>query len=649
MLFFSSLLLIGTARALQLYEPYTSQKDPQQLNFNSDSIPSDPLGLDFDDSAYEVRSAQQLTWLHIPKCGTSFVNTLVTWACPDLADDDLVSPDDVDGPENGPAVWIEAHSTQCDHYAVNISAGHDPMPDPVALENGIVTMLRQPEQRIISGYHHHKWGYRGSDKDNLSFKGYGAVSAGCSTRMLTGKPCMADEGPPENVTWEDVSLAVDRLKTNFAFIGLSDEWDLSVCLFHKMFGSDCHKREFINIRQGKENNGTGYDISVLEGFTDEYDNVVYSEAVTLFWANIYKYNVTEEKCQEECFTVGESQESLEQREPMVNQAQRTPAHFADGTPLVASEESEQRDNVTHPPESEYSMDEEVSREAMNQGEWLEEEKKPASVTIVTDQAEARHVDSIFKPAGENYCMDGLQWDGFSSSPEDCRAKCRARDKCKYASIWETNYCRLTSSCSSITGAGRHMITIWQSEAPPSSSREAADAFAEAVIESPSATADNSSHSPSATADNSSHSPSVTAAFSVFKPLGRNYCVDGLVWDGYSSSADSCRAQCSADATCKFASVWEGSYCRLTSSCKQVEGDGDHMITVWTSYGHEDEASTQREEHQQEASAQREEHQQEASAQREEHQQEASAQRAEHQLEELTTQLDYARFRQQQQV
>merc|ERR1712107_340610 len=54
------------------------------------------------------------------------------------------------------------------------------------------------------------------------------------------------------VSEAEIALAKDRLITGFAFVGLTHEWDLSVCLFHAKFGGACNKREFQNIRSAKD-------------------------------------------------------------------------------------------------------------------------------------------------------------------------------------------------------------------------------------------------------------------------------------------------------------------------------------------------------------------------------------------------------------
>ena len=55
---------------------------------------------------------------------------------------------------------------------------------------------------------------------------------GCQVKMLTGRRCAALYSP----TMLDLGQAKARLETGFAFVGLTDHYDLSVCLFHAMFG-----------------------------------------------------------------------------------------------------------------------------------------------------------------------------------------------------------------------------------------------------------------------------------------------------------------------------------------------------------------------------------------------------------------------------
>ncbi|CAK8992389.1 unnamed protein product [Durusdinium trenchii] len=77
--------------------------------------------------------------------------------------------------------------------------------------------------------------------------------------------------------------AVKRLREGFAFVGLTEEWDLSICLFHTMFGGPCHSSEFHNARKSHhlKNADGSYDTSVLQGYQDEIDGLVYAEGLRM--------------------------------------------------------------------------------------------------------------------------------------------------------------------------------------------------------------------------------------------------------------------------------------------------------------------------------------------------------------------------------
>merc|ERR1719401_115797 len=94
-------------------------------------------------------------------------------------------------------------------------------------------------------------------------------------------------GPPP--TGVETANAISRMET-FPFVGITEEWDLSICLFRKMFGGQCVGSDFLNMRktnaratdQSREQAQhdlefdleleTGaYPTDVLNGYTDKYD------------------------------------------------------------------------------------------------------------------------------------------------------------------------------------------------------------------------------------------------------------------------------------------------------------------------------------------------------------------------------------------
>jgi len=241
----------------------------------------------------------KLAWLHIPKAGTSFANTLVTWGCPDLSDSCQLEGN---GDPNAALIppFMEAHKKECKE-GFTLCGGHRAVGSPcLTLKNHsghFVAMFRQPEQRTISGFHHDLHDYEGHKTANTSISEYATALAGCTTRMILGHAC----GNPFHIDEPKMDKALQVLEREFAFVGLTEEFDLSVCLFHKMFGGSCHRREFLNIRPGTYHDEQGYDAAgILNGFKDEIDGKLYANAKRIFWSNVNKFGVHRASCEQIC-------------------------------------------------------------------------------------------------------------------------------------------------------------------------------------------------------------------------------------------------------------------------------------------------------------------------------------------------------------
>lgn len=243
-------------------------------------------------------NASKIAWLHVPKAGTSFANVLVTWGCPRLPDYSVV--DESYSNEYGMFVpnFMERHKAECAPGMTLCGSGHTPIAkgtcnDWEKHKGHFVAMFRQPEQRVVSGFNHDKHDI--NDK-SLDLLGYANAIAGCSVRMMNGRKC----GDQVNVTQAMVSTALQRLDGGFAYVGLTEEWALSVCLFHLMHGSHCHKREFQDVRPGAQHAESAYDTSDLKGWKDAFDGPLYNKAYVIFWANVAKYGASRETCSKTC-------------------------------------------------------------------------------------------------------------------------------------------------------------------------------------------------------------------------------------------------------------------------------------------------------------------------------------------------------------
>jgi hypothetical protein len=174
-----------------------------------------------------------------------------------------------------------------------------------------VTILRQPEERTSSAWHH----FGSAKGDMLKFQ---STIQGQQANMLSaGKAGLArteceragggNDGPAPicnkaAFVLPNVTLAIERMH-EFAFVGILEEFDMSICLFHAVFGSECLPIEFINIRP------THYEESEaaqkaeeakLKKFPDPFDTPLYEAALRRFKTDVEKYNLNNNTCRKIC-------------------------------------------------------------------------------------------------------------------------------------------------------------------------------------------------------------------------------------------------------------------------------------------------------------------------------------------------------------
>eukprot|EP00614_Pseudopedinella_elastica_P015935 CAMPEP_0172653500 /NCGR_PEP_ID=MMETSP1068-20121228/243862_1 /TAXON_ID=35684 /ORGANISM="Pseudopedinella elastica, Strain CCMP716" /LENGTH=130 /DNA_ID=CAMNT_0013467935 /DNA_START=1155 /DNA_END=1547 /DNA_ORIENTATION=+ len=104
--------------------------------------------------------------------------------------------------------------------------------------------------------------------------------------MILGSRCASKRtlGTPE------IATAVQRLKDDFAFVGLTERFADSVCIFHALFGGRPAAAEFVNVRPRKGAVSPpfpglaygAYDETPLIGWQDIADEALYAEALRLF-------------------------------------------------------------------------------------------------------------------------------------------------------------------------------------------------------------------------------------------------------------------------------------------------------------------------------------------------------------------------------
>jgi hypothetical protein len=123
-------------------------------------------------------------------------------------------------------------------------------------------MLRNPIHRLRSGFpFRHAVGIRvdlakGTAAEQLArlstVAEYAAFPgiAGCQTKMILGKACASNQtGASLAAKGLTTKTAKARLRTAYAFVGITSWWNLSVCLFHAEFGGEVWPASFQNSRK----------------------------------------------------------------------------------------------------------------------------------------------------------------------------------------------------------------------------------------------------------------------------------------------------------------------------------------------------------------------------------------------------------------
>jgi len=275
----------------------------------------------------ELQRVLPIFWVHVPKCGSSFINTLIhlPGACPALPENLYVSQSTLGAIFLRNFIRTYEPQHKCPGLSrIDFATGHAGIGGAPALpyeqsKGRYMIMLRQPEQRLISAYgdlHDVARGWSpqhpgavadpgsswGGIKDfngtMPSLPDFARNNSGCTVRMLSrgGLVCGGHNGPP---TEEEVALAKHRLGTGFSYVGLTEHWALSMCLFNAMFKLGCHRRQFADARPGRDKlqGNEGYSLARLQGVVDRWDDRLYEEGVRIFNANMERFNVSESSCQ----------------------------------------------------------------------------------------------------------------------------------------------------------------------------------------------------------------------------------------------------------------------------------------------------------------------------------------------------------------
>ena len=224
---------------------------------------------------------RRAAWLHVRKCGSSFGTALFHWT---------------DGANASPTLPVNASLPDCDHNKICRGHGGDEVSvfvkeyGPVAQwapdglwpgpnkghrmkaneyinsssweewKGDFVGFFRDPVARGYSSYNYFVRGHgsRGFTHFNATELQHAHCIEGSVVKMVAGQeesnrdemlgPSDCDRATKDGPTIvPDVSTAIARLQ-GFKFVGVTSDWERSICLFHAKLGGPCYAVEFEDSR-----------------------------------------------------------------------------------------------------------------------------------------------------------------------------------------------------------------------------------------------------------------------------------------------------------------------------------------------------------------------------------------------------------------
>ena len=244
-----------------------------------------------------LERALPLVWVHVPKSGTSFANALLhhVGICPKWPSCAMLLPGEKDA--DFFKDWDQGEL--CSDGFAEDTLGHRSAGPSLLLhgpDHGAM-FLRQPEQRMMAA-HRDGWPEASMSRD-VPLATYARGTAGCTVKMLTRRGtsgseqsqqsyCAFDGDPPSS---KEVETAISRLR-KFAFVGLAEEWDASICLFHAQFGGRCHDYESAESSAEPSDAPLKSTLQNDSGVPrDKYDGELYAAAEEIFHGRLKEYGV----------------------------------------------------------------------------------------------------------------------------------------------------------------------------------------------------------------------------------------------------------------------------------------------------------------------------------------------------------------------
>ena len=248
-------LIVASGALLALPLLVTSKSPPSATTQSPEADSTAP--------ANSTEALRPLRWLHVPKAGSSFQNTLLAWGChpsrmPLSSDVGTV------------ALFLDSNpgcsgSFARGHRNGSTVSGHPPLSasDRVARPGRVVGFFREPLKRIASGYAHNfhdcmplQRRYQCSTShfdftcasrvpqraEEATVLAYARCVEGCARRMMRGERCGRRALPPTREHYHMAAAAAHVAAPTlvlarhvFAFVGHTGAWARSICVFVGLF------------------------------------------------------------------------------------------------------------------------------------------------------------------------------------------------------------------------------------------------------------------------------------------------------------------------------------------------------------------------------------------------------------------------------
>mmetsp|Transcript_58430 Transcript_58430/g.107866 ORF Transcript_58430/g.107866 Transcript_58430/m.107866 type:complete len:389 (+) Transcript_58430:70-1236(+) len=245
--------------------------------------------------AARLNHLKPLAWVQVPWAGDGFLNTLLhhPYICPGFRSHARFTANEL-----SEAHFKKQVSRAC---AGAFIPNYDSPPYSVGFGDAYfrsvghaVIVLRHPARRVLTEFLHSGAAAQGGSITSLA-----SQRLGCTVRTIVRlgrSPCLKSDSAPSE---REAAQAVKFLQQGFAFVGIAEEWELTVCLFHQIFGGPCHSFELKDMTDSQEE--AANNSAALQAMkTDALDEQVYLEGVRRFQLDKQSYGVSQSSCLQLC-------------------------------------------------------------------------------------------------------------------------------------------------------------------------------------------------------------------------------------------------------------------------------------------------------------------------------------------------------------